>query len=712
MQQRRLAAIMFTDIAGYTALMGSDEDRAFEVLRKNRELHRRLIKKYRGELIKEMGDGMLISFQLTSDAVRCAQSIQFNAIKDGIPLKIGIHEGEMVFEGADVLGDGVNIASRLQEGAPKGCINISDAVYKDIKNNKGISVELVEEKTFKNIDEPIKVYKVEPEDLGAVEIKLTDNYKVKEILEKFGYIIVGIVIVLIATTIIWHKLSNPISPISEKSIAVLPFSNMSNLTENQYFCDGIMEDILTHLSFISELKVTSRTSSIKYRNSDLTVPEIGRQLGVSYILEGSVRRDSIGILVTVQLIDSRDDVHLWSGRYEKELSMNNIWDMQNEIAEHVANNLKITISPPVLKAGIHKPTENYFAYDLYMKGREFYHRYYSEDNDMAIRLFHKAVSMDTTFALAYAGLADAYAQKVLRYSAGNPMLDSAEYYGKLSILYDEELPEGYKALGLIERTKNNMDLAISYTEKAVSINSNFTDAITNLGFFWVTVENFSKGLPYLEQAMKLNPRDTEPLNYLGVLYYFKGDYSKANTFYTKSLQLEPDNRFANYSYLQCLIAQREFEESESYSDVVLAHTQDSILWHWYRGALSYINSDYEKALYHFEKNLNNLHVAACYLAIGETDRAVIALNKLKAKDEQYWSHRPGTWTDCWIAYELAVIGILLDDPEYACKWLDISLEEGRVYMYRAVMNAPIIIKHRLPTCINEILNNYFESLNK
>ena len=166
-EERRLAAIMFTDIVGYTALMGSDEDKAFNMLKRNHEIHENLIKQFNGTLIKEIGDGTLASFSLASDAVRCAMEIQKACKEQNIPLKIGIHEGEMVFAGADVLGDGVNIASRLQESAEEGCITISGSVYRDIKNKAGIRTEFIEEKSFKNVDEPIRVYKVLCEEEGS-----------------------------------------------------------------------------------------------------------------------------------------------------------------------------------------------------------------------------------------------------------------------------------------------------------------------------------------------------------------------------------------------------------------------------------------------------------------------------------------------------------------------------------------------------------------
>ena len=205
MQERRLAAIMFTDIVGYTALMGSDEDRAFEVLARNHTIHKTLIKKHNGTLIKEIGDGTLASFPLASNAVRCAMDIQREAKSLKIPLKIGIHEGEMVFAGSDVLGDGVNIASRLQEDAQEGCINISGSVYRDIKNKAGIKTEFIEEKSFKNVDEPIKVYKVHCKK-AVEEEKSTQNQEPQKSGNKWPYYIITVIVVLIVSILIWYNI--------------------------------------------------------------------------------------------------------------------------------------------------------------------------------------------------------------------------------------------------------------------------------------------------------------------------------------------------------------------------------------------------------------------------------------------------------------------------------------------------------------------------
>ena len=287
MQERRLAAIMFTDIVGYTSLMGSDEDRAFEVLAKNREIHNQLVEKYNGTLIKEMGDGMLISFNLASDAVYCAIEIQKLCKEQGIPLKIGIHEGEMVFEGADIIGDAVNVASRLEADTIEGCITISGKVYSDIKNRKDIHSKFIKEKKFKNVDEPIKVYEVlcgEEEDGHQTFDKHKPNLKIPK---RTYFILAGLAIVVVIFLFIWKSFPIKQAIELEKSIAVLPFKYLSEDQGKQYLADGVMDAITGHLSKIDCLVVRPRTSVEQYRDTDKTMQVIGEELSVSFLMEGS-----------------------------------------------------------------------------------------------------------------------------------------------------------------------------------------------------------------------------------------------------------------------------------------------------------------------------------------------------------------------------------------------------------------------------------------
>ena len=374
MKERRLAAIMFTDIVGYTSLMGSNEDRAFEVLRNNRELHQQLIKKFNGSLIKEMGDGMLISFPLASDAVRCAVELQKRCKADKIPLKIGIHQGEMVFEGDDVLGDGVNVASRIQENSPEGKINISGNVYDAVKNKAEIITRFSGNRKFKNITETIKVYEVLSEEEYNPESKGRDKPKTKHVYYALGSIIALLIIALIIWGLLPGRLSSRIN--KEKSIAVMPFDNESSDEENIYFVNGMMEDVRNNLSKVGDLRVISKTSTEKYRESNQSISEIARELDVNFVLEGTVTKIGNKVKIHAQLIDAETDDHIWVDTYNR--ALNDVFKVQSEIAQIIARELYTTISPET-KQIIETPlTRNMNAYQIYYQARQYQEMYLME----------------------------------------------------------------------------------------------------------------------------------------------------------------------------------------------------------------------------------------------------------------------------------------------------------------------------------------------
>ena len=387
---RQLAAIMFTDIVGYTALMGSDEDKAFEVLRKNQDIHNKLIGQFNGTLIKEMGDGMLISFPLASEAVRCAIEIQKTCKEQDIPLKIGIHEGEMVFAGSDVLGDGVNIASRLQEEAEEGCIVISGKVYSDIKNKAGIYAKFIGDKKLKNVEDLVKVYEVSGEgEEQETKVKTPKKFNSKNLY----YILIGIVIV-IAALLVWNYL--PVSTHSDsievkKSIAVLPFKSLSEDPEKQYLADGVVDAIVLHLSKIEDLRVITRTSVEKYRNPTQTIPEIAGELQVNYILEGRFQKYGDQVRLSVQLSNVEEkEGHLWAKEYNRDWS--DIFAVQSEVAETIATELNAEITQEELAFIKTRPTQNAEAYALYLEGESTWN----------LKLLNQAIALDSNYADAYA----------------------------------------------------------------------------------------------------------------------------------------------------------------------------------------------------------------------------------------------------------------------------------------------------------------------
>jgi len=530
-EDRRLAAIMFTDIVGYTALMGSDEDKAFQLLRKNRDLQRPLIKKYRGEWLKEMGDGILASFNTSSDAVRCAEEIQQAAKKEGIALRIGVHQGEVVFEGSDVLGDGVNVASRLQEAADEGCINISGAVYKDIKNKSGIEAEFIEEKTLKNVDEPVKVYKV----LCEEEQKPVDDKPVKSKSRLLYYVMTGIIVVLVGLGIWQFIPSKEDAPIIketvavevDKSIAVLPFDDLSAEGNNQYFCDGVMEGILNHLCKIKDLRVASKTSVEKYRDGTIQSPQIGEELNVAYLLEASVFKSEDKIRVTTQLINAANDEHLWSEQFDRELK--DVFEVMSDISQEVASEVKVVIAPEVKKRIELIPTENLEAYEHYLRGNEYL--WESDKLDSAIMYFKKAITLDPQFADAYLKLGESYHEKTYwsEYFQ-DAFADSLNIYADKALKINPYLADGYALKGRYYFLKSDFNESLEYYEKAIEINPLNGSYYLRSGENYHAMGNYRSTFSYYEKARKLLTGDPEyksAIEAIAMAYMYIGDFDKA-----------------------------------------------------------------------------------------------------------------------------------------------------------------------------------------
>ncbi|TAL42939.1 MAG: adenylate/guanylate cyclase domain-containing protein, partial [Chitinophagaceae bacterium] len=371
-QTRQLAAIMFTDIVGYTALMGDDEQKAFELLDKNRVLQKSLIEQFSGKWIKELGDGVLATFSTVTDAINCACSIIKGCESiNGLKLRIGIHQAEVVFENNDVFGDGVNIASRLQAIAPIGGIYISETVRSNVANRKEIDTRFIKEEPLKHVKEPVRIYEIVIDGVETSKLRSPDK--------------------------------KPVKIIPGKSIAVLPFVNMSNDPEQEYFSDGMAEEILNSLSHLKDLKVAGRTSSFQFKGKNIDLHEVGEKLGVGTVLEGSVRKQGNKLRITAQLINVEDGYHMWSEKYDR--NMDDIFAIQDEIALAITENLKVILLEKE-KAVITKiHTQNTEAYEFYLRGRFYLNKRFLFQS---LEQFNRAIELDPYFVKAHAGLADAY----------------------------------------------------------------------------------------------------------------------------------------------------------------------------------------------------------------------------------------------------------------------------------------------------------------
>src|SRR6266498_1152613 len=372
---RQLAAIMFTDIVGYTALMGDDEQKAFDLLRKNRTLQKPIIEKFNGTWIKEIGDGILASFHTVTDAVLCASEIQKACVDiEDLKLRIGIHLGEVVFEDNDVFGDGVNIASRLQALAPISGIWISESVYNNIANKKDIKTKFVRAEILKNVKEPVRVYEV---------ITITNEEDRSNIF-----------------------ITSKNKTTGEKSIAVLPFVDMSSARDQEYLGDGLAEELINVLSQIKELKIIGRTSSFSFKKKDVDLKTIGKTLNANTILEGSIQKSGNRMRITTQLINADNGYHIWSQRYDRE--MDDIFALQDDICSKIAKHLKLTLLKDHETAVEKRSTNNLDAYELFLKGEFYYKKYSAEGFQKAIEYFKKATEIDPNYADPWWSLGQAY----------------------------------------------------------------------------------------------------------------------------------------------------------------------------------------------------------------------------------------------------------------------------------------------------------------
>jgi len=610
-EDRRLAAIMFTDIVGYTALMGRDEDKAFQILRKNRDIQRPIIKKYRGEWLKEMGDGILASFHTSSDAVRCAGEIQNEAKKAGIPLRIGIHEGEVVFEGTDVWGDGVNIASRLQETSDKGCISISEAVYNNIKNKSDIKSDYEGERVLKGVAGPIKVYKV----ICEAEAEETENSVTSE------------------------------KPPDKKSIIVLPFENMSPDPDQEYFSDGLTEEIITDLSHIHDLLVISRNSAMTFKRTKKKTKEIASEVNVRYVLEGSVRKAGNNLRITAQLIDGVTDSHLWAEKYSG--TLDDVFDIQEKVSQSIVDALRIELGSKDHDRINTSKFENVQAHECYLKARHDIYLLREESFDEALRFIDRGLQITGDNELLYALKSTVYVQYINLLSKPpetfEDLLSIAQENASKSLEINSNSAQAHFAQGVTFHQHGNPRGAIIHFGRATSINPNYSDALFVLGYHYVaTGFNNDEGRRLLEKAAKIDPLTVMTTSSVGWFHFFNGNYDmvvKEFDIWQKSLEEVKSPILLTCAWVHAL--NHNLDEAIRLIDDIIFNKPNHVM----------------SALGSFMKN-------AC---LGKKQKALNAVNE--TLDKAAW------WDD---AYSLMMTECyaLLGEKDIAFRWLEHSIDYG------------------------------------
>jgi len=608
-QSRQLAAIMFTDIVGYTAFMGNDEQKAMELLKVNRKIQKPLIQEYHGKWHKEMGDGTLISFPTASEAVYCAIKIQ-KRLKDNndLNLRIGIHVGEIILEDGDVFGDGVNIASRLESLAPKGGIWVSESVHNNVHNKRGIETTFVKEAHLKNVRESVNIYEVKVEGIGAVPIPANPGASGKTNLRKVLPVLAGLLAILglgyFGGSFFTSSLKSE-EQIFEKSIAVLPFKNDSPNDENVYFCNGIMEGILDNLSKIPDLSVVSRTSVEQYRKNAPSTVEIAKQLGVNYILEGSVFRVGNKSKITAQLIYAPEDRHVWSNQFDRDLE--DVFLVMSDVTKTIAKELKATISPELLERIESGPTKDITAYDYYLQGKEYFNNFFisgqKADLDNAETLYNAALELDPDFGLTYAGLALIHWERnQYNFYKEETSVDTVLQLCNKAIALDVNAADAYWVRGsfydhiLFEIEKAEKDL-----KKAIEVNPNHLDAKRDLAYLVALHKrDFASAFKLLREAENIDKSPgqlSQTYSNIKWLYANIGYWDKFIEYHNKQKEVNP--LITDSDLIWTNISQGKFREAQDIAKSQL--DTDSLIFALVMGWTHLYLKEYNQAVTYFER---------------------------------------------------------------------------------------------------------------
>ncbi len=558
--ERRLSAILSADVVGYSRLMAVDEERTVRALTVCRNDIQRLVGESRGRIVDNPGDCILAEFPSATDAVRAAQAIQTALaernsdvpVDQRMEFRIGIHLGEVIVEGEEIYGDGVNIAARLEALAAHGGVNVSRAVKDQAARNLGLNYEDLGEKSLKNIPEPVHVYAVKPASSGADGALPEKVDGARGTVARLGWrrrTVAAIAVALVAAAA-WLVSSEgdppaDISPdtaasASEPSLAVLPFANMSDDPEQEYFADGITEDLITDLSKVSALLVIARNSVFAYKGKAVKIEKVAAELGVRYILEGSVRKAGGRVRITAQLLDGTNGHHLWAERYDRELT--DIFTVQDEVTKRIVTALELRLSEAEHRRLTQVPTRNIEAYDYFLRGQAYLNRYAKDSIQPARELFAGALELDPEFALAYASLAMTYVGAwAIEWSTSPDVLERAtELVGKALELGGDD-SRVHSLASLIYGMTRHYEQGIAEAERALELNPNDSGAYIALGSIMNHLGRSDEAVEFLAKALRLDPH-ARPIAFfhIGIAYQALGRDEESIIAMRRCLEAAPE----------------------------------------------------------------------------------------------------------------------------------------------------------------------------
>ena len=564
--ERRLAAIMAADVVGYSRLMGEDEAGTLAALKAHRqELIDPEIAAHSGRIVKLMGDGTLVEFASVVDAVECAIAIQrgMGGRHDGVPeerritLRIGINIGDVIVEGEDIYGDGVNVAARIEGLAEPGGICISRAARDQVRDKLDYALDDLGKHEVKNIARPVRVFRVLTDGEGAETAGSTRGGP-----RPWRWAAaVGVVVATVgglAAWQLWPSASAPVAttapapevvsepattpvPLPDKpSIAVLPFINMSDDPEQEYFSDGITEDIITDLSKMSGLFVVSRNSSFTYKGRAVKVRDVGRDLGVRHVLEGSVRKSGSRVRITAQLIDATTGDHVWAERYDRELT--DVFAVQDEVTQEIVSVLAVKLSAEEAARLRRLVPVDADAYDLLLRGLALQRRYSRETIAESIEYFEKAIAIEPRYARAHANIGYSRSIEVLNGWSGDreAALREAESHIEEAVRLDPTLPQVHFAASLLYRIRRQLDEALAAIHKAIELKPNYAEGYGSMAMVLTYAGRADEGLEAAQTSMRLNPVNSFFIYWvLGQSYFHLERYDEAAVQFERAVEANP-----------------------------------------------------------------------------------------------------------------------------------------------------------------------------
>jgi adenylate cyclase len=561
--QRKLAAILHADVAGYSRLMGEDEDSTVQLLQEYRAVASERIRNHRGRVLDMSGDSVLAEFSSASDALQCAVELQDELRHRNTRLpeerrlhfRIGINLGDVIFDGVTIYGDGVNIAARLESLAEPGGICISGTVYDSVGKRLPLNFEFLGERTVKNISSPVRTYRVSAGSIGADRV--TQPLRARGSRRRYAFVLLGVTaIIAVALVMVLSSLDRSpekaarmdkrapqLTQTERSAIAVLPFDNLGDDPEQEYFADGVTDDIITNLTKIAGLVVISRDSTFNYKGASVDPRELGQTLGSDYILEGSVRRSGKQLRINVQLIDASTGGNLWAERYDAPLG--DVFALQDEIATKVSALLAVKLTQFERETLGSGQTSNLEAYDHFLHGRSRFFLYAGrEENGTARDFYQKALEIDPEYARAYAMLAWSYWFDFVNGWSNDPQrtLDRALALANKATSLDDALPVAHFVRGLIHREKGEYGQALGEAKRAIAIDPSYANAFVLLATVYYYTGDPEKGLEQMQKAIRLNPH--HPHNYpfhLGQAYFVLHRYDEAIAAFQRGLEQHPNS---------------------------------------------------------------------------------------------------------------------------------------------------------------------------